>query len=61
MLRKFRNFRRRDSGAVTMDWVILAGVIVALAVLVSPPILDLTLSGSEDIAADLSDYRTQSF
>jgi Flp pilus assembly pilin Flp len=61
MLKYIRNFRRADSGAVTVDWVILAGVIVALAAAVTPPILELTSSGSEDIAAELSDHATKSY
>ncbi|RBI86585.1 hypothetical protein DRV85_03895 [Rhodosalinus halophilus] len=32
MHRIFRKFLRRDDGAVTIDWVILTGAVVAIAV-----------------------------
>ncbi len=32
MLNFFKNFRKDDSGAVTVDWVVLTAAIVAMAV-----------------------------
>lgn len=43
MLKRIRNFRRSEDGAVTVDWVVLTAAIVALAGAVV-----LTIKGSSD-------------
>lgn len=38
LLNIFKNFAKDESGAVTVDWVVLTGAVVGLGLLVSGPI-----------------------
>lgn len=47
----YRNFVSDESGAVTVDWVVLAAAIVGLSIAVMAAISD----GTEDLSTDLKD------
>ena len=50
MLNFFKNFRRDEDGAVTIDWVVLTAAIVGLGIAVAS-----SLSGNvESLAADIN-------
>ena len=52
MIRKFKNFMKCDSGAVTVDWVVLTAAIVGLGMVVLIPIAYSTDSSAQGV----SDY-----
>jgi len=50
------NFRNDESGAVTVDWVVLTAAIVGLGIAVVASVR----SGSEDVASTIGDRLTGS-
>ncbi len=55
MLNFFKNFRRDEDGAVTVDWVVLTAALVGLGVAVLATISGGVGDLSGDIATTLSD------
>ncbi len=54
MIKKFRNFLADESGAVSVDWVVLTACVVAFcAALVAQ-----VQSSSDGLASDTGDYMT---
>ncbi len=54
MLNFLKNFRADESGAVTVDWVVLTAAIVGLGIAV----LTTVQTGAEDLATDIGDELT---
>lgn len=54
LLNLFKNFKNDESGAVTVDWVVLTGAIVGLGLLVTAPIGGAITGASTDIATELT-------
>lgn len=50
MIKFFKNFRKDESGAVTVDWVVLTAAVVALAAVAYGQISQ----GTSDIAGNIS-------
>jgi Flp pilus assembly pilin Flp len=61
MLNILRKFRRAETGAVTVDWVVLTGAIVGLGVAVVVTILETTAEGAEGLGAHLEDQSVKSY
>lgn len=57
MLNFIRSFRRDESGAVTVDWVVLTAAVVALAVAL---VLALT-NGSVGVSAGVEEFMANFF
>lgn len=55
MIKKFKGFFKSETGAVTVDWVVLTAAVVALAAGVATVLLDTTGGG---IAATLKSKIT---
>lgn len=58
MPNRARNFLDDESGAVTVDWVVLTAAVVVLPIVVLAGIRDATSSLSQDIGASLADAAT---
>lgn len=58
MLNLFKTFANDESGAVTVDWVVLTAAIVGLGLLVMNTIGPQIRASADDIAADLIAART---
>ncbi|MDW4499483.1 hypothetical protein R5H30_15935 [Sulfitobacter sp. D35] len=56
MLHALRKFRDEDSGAVTVDWVVLTAAVVGLALLVVSEISDAVVDPSTSIASFLTGW-----
>ncbi|WP_371056270.1 MULTISPECIES: hypothetical protein [unclassified Rhodosalinus] len=60
MLYFLKTFRKRDDGAVTVDWVVLTAAVVALAVVAYVNINDnamtLSTATANQIPTDLKEY-----
>lgn len=54
MFKLAKNFKNDESGAVTVDWVVLTAAIVGLAIAV----LAAVSSGVEKLSTDISDQLT---
>lgn len=54
MLRKLKQFRKSESGAVTVDWVVLTAAVVSLAVVVTLAILN----GAESVGDGTGTWLT---
>ncbi|WP_170529263.1 hypothetical protein [Ruegeria arenilitoris] len=54
MINFLKKFTEDDSGAITVDWVVLTAAIVALAAIAYPLIQD----GVDDLAGDVDDTMT---
>ena len=54
MLNFFKNFRRDEDGAVTVDWVVLTAAIVGLGI----AILTTVSGGVKDLAGDIDTELT---
>ncbi|MEL6607504.1 MAG: hypothetical protein AAFO93_01210 [Pseudomonadota bacterium] len=54
MLNFFKNFRRDEDGAVTVDWVVLTAAIVGLGI----AILTTVSGGVKDLASDIDTELT---
>ncbi|WP_084862537.1 hypothetical protein [Salibaculum halophilum] len=61
MLNILRKFRRAETGAVTVDWVVLTGAIVGLGVAVVVTILETTAEGAEGLGAHLEDQSVKTY
>lgn len=53
LLNIFKNFKNDESGAVTVDWVVLTGAVVALGLVISTTIGDSIDTAATNIAADV--------
>ena len=53
MLNMIKNFVKNESGAVTVDWVVLTGAVVALGLLVMAAIVPAAQGLSNKIAATM--------
>jgi len=49
-MKKFLNFLRQESGAITVDWVVLSAAIIGLGMVVLIPIAFSTESSTQQIA-----------
>ena len=54
LLNIFKSFKNDESGAVTVDWVVLTGAIVALGIAVSGSIGSSVESAATSIGADIT-------
>lgn len=61
MVRVFRNFLRSDSGAVTVDWVVLTASVVFMAAISFYQIRDSSASMEEATASALAAEQTSLF
>ena len=61
MLNILRRFRRAEAGAVTVDWVVLTGLIVGLGAAVVITILETTVEGAEGLGAHLEDQSVKTY
>ncbi|MAU46761.1 hypothetical protein HC022_09715 [Salipiger sp. HF18] len=61
MVRVFRNFLRSDSGAVTVDWVVLTASVVFMAAISFYQIRDSSGSMEEATASALAAEQTSLF
>ncbi|KAE9627328.1 hypothetical protein FEE96_18255 [Parasedimentitalea maritima] len=52
MIKFFKNFRKDEAGAVTVDWVVLTAAVAALAGVVYTSIAD----GAADLTASTATY-----
>jgi len=52
----FKNFRKDDSGAVTVDWVVLTAAIVGLAIAIGSVMFDNVRSLANEIDTELTTY-----
>lgn len=50
-----KRFLQDDSGAVTIDWVVLTAGVVVLAVIVAPPIQTAVIAIATDIGLEIDD------
>lgn len=57
-MKLFTNFKKDDSGAVTVDWVVLTAAIVGLGIAVLAAVSDGVENLSDDIDAQLSTQGT---
>lgn len=53
MLKLFKNFKNDESGAVTVDWVVLTGAVVALGIIISQTMGGAITTASGNVAADV--------
>lgn len=53
MIKFFKNFRKDEDGAVTVDWVVLTAAVVALAVVAYESIGDNTKLLSDAVATEV--------
>jgi Flp pilus assembly pilin Flp len=56
MLERFKNFSKDESGAVTVDWVVLTAAVVALAIVVMITINQATGGVGSNISTYLSSF-----
>ena len=61
MLNMIKNFAADESGAVTVDWVVLTAAVVALGLAVLSVVRPGAETGSNNIAAELSKDITTGF
>jgi Flp pilus assembly pilin Flp len=54
----FRRFLEDDTGAVTVDWVVLTAGVVVFAVLVMPPIQTAIIGMAEYIGNTITQYSS---
>lgn len=52
-----KRFLKDESGAVTVDWVVLTAGVVVLAVVVAPPIQRAVFGTSEMIDDTIAEYK----
>jgi Flp pilus assembly pilin Flp len=52
----FKNFRKDESGAVTVDWVVLTAAIVGLAIAIGSVMFDNVRSLANEIDTELTTY-----
>lgn len=52
----FKNFRKDESGAVTVDWVVLTAAIVGLAIAIGSVMFDNVRDLAEEIDTELTTY-----
>jgi Flp pilus assembly pilin Flp len=52
MIKFFKNFRKEESGAVTVDWVVLTAAVAALGGVVYTAVQD----GASDLASDTGSF-----
>lgn len=57
MTRFLRKFRKKEDGAVTVDWVVLTAAVVALAV----AIVVALMNGSAGVSAGVEEFMTNFF
>ena len=57
MFKLFEKFRSDESGAVTVDWVVLTAAVVGLGMLVLNPIAFSTENSTQKIADDIRASR----
>lgn len=58
MIKFFKNFRKNESGAVTVDWVVLTASVVFLALVVISLLSPAVNGLSSNIAAELNGVQT---
>ena len=56
MIKFFKNFRKDESGAVTVDWVVLTAAIDGLAVLIAASMEEGALGLADLLAAYMSNW-----
>jgi len=61
MLNYFKNFRRDEDGAVTVDWVVLTAAIVGLGIAVITVVAQGATDQSSGLGAELSTYSGVTF
>lgn len=54
MINFFKNFRKNESGAVTVDWVVLTAAVVALGGAAYTAILN----GADDLTSNTADFMS---
>ncbi len=54
----FRRFLEDDTGAVTVDWVVLTAGVVVFAVIVMPPIQTAIIGMAEYIGTTIAEYSS---
>ena len=52
-LKKFSDFKKCDSGAVTADWVVLSGLIVMVAFIITPVFVSELEEGGAAISEEI--------
>lgn len=62
MFQLFKSFRDKDSGAVTVDWVVITaasvGLVVAVARMVQPETADLITMASDGVENETQNFST---
>lgn len=55
----FKNFRKDESGAVTVDWVVLTAAIVGLAIAIGSVMFDNVRDLANEIDTELTTYAAE--
>jgi Flp pilus assembly pilin Flp len=53
LLNIFKSFKNDESGAVTVDWVVLTGAVVGLGIIISTTMGDSIQDAADLVAADV--------
>ena len=61
MLDNLRNFRADESGAVTVDWVVITALIISLSLAVVANVVNATTDKSDTVGAFLSTHQGLEF
>ena len=59
LLNIFKSFKNDESGAVTVDWVVLTGAVVGLGIIISTTMGDSIQNAANTIAADVEANAVQ--
>lgn len=57
MMKLISRFQRDESGAVTVDWVVLSAAVIGMGMLVLTPIAFTADSNASDIADNIATYE----
>lgn len=61
LLNIFKSFKKDESGAVTVDWVVLTAAIVGLGMVVMSTLADPIEATADAIAVDLNDAASGNY
>lgn len=53
LLNIFKNFKNDESGAVTVDWVVLTGAVVGMGILIGAPVSNAITSKANSVASSI--------
>lgn len=59
-MKLFKNFKNDESGAVTVDWVVLAGVVIAFGLLVGTAVTPSLTTALGNVGTSLTNATTPS-